>query len=294
MDHSSARRLTRPAVFPVLLGAALAVAWAADAGAVWVPVPAGQLLVALIVAAGAACAWWIREQRLAAQRGSVHALHTLSEAVIAAGSPREIAEKLAETLPVTTRAEHVRIFLHNRRAKSLEAVPTEDDPEPMAIPLEAVSGGMTGAVARCFQTRERLHIADARRNPQISAGWTPEQLRSALFVPLEAHREILGVIEVGQHRKTGYFTADEQAAIQHLANQVAASLKLQDQQKVREQLLRGEKLAATGQLISGIASQLRAPLETIARLSSTSSDERRAPALESELRQIAAESRRAA
>ncbi len=288
MGNQSARRIARAAaVLAVPAGAA----WCAETG----PSPRagspGQLLFALVIVATAIAVWWVREQRLAAQRGSVHGLHKLSEGVIAAGTPAEIAEKLAEMLPAIIGANHVRLYLHHRRSKSLEAVPTADDPELMAIPLDAPPEGMAYAVIRCFQTRELLHIADARRNPLVSAGWTPEQIRSALFVPLTAQSEILGVLEVGHDRRTGYFKPDEQAAIQHLANQVAASLKLQDQQKVREQLLRGEKLAATGQLISGIASQLREPLETIARLSAAS--ESSAPLVDQNLKQIAAESRRA-
>jgi len=51
---------------------------------------------------------------------------------------------------------------------------------------------------------------------------------------------------VGNGRRLGYFTVEEQAAVQHLANQVAASLKLQERQTMREQLFRSEKLAATG------------------------------------------------
>jgi CheY-like chemotaxis protein len=55
----------------------------------------------------------------------------------------------------------------------------------------------------------------------------------------------------------------QQAALQHVANQIAASLKLQEQQSIREQLLRTEKMAAAGQLISGVAHDLREPLNSI-------------------------------
>ena len=52
-----------------------------------------------------------------------------------------------------------------------------------------------------------------------------------------------------------------------VANQVASAIKLQEQQSLREQLFRGEKLAATGTMISGIAGELRSPVETISKLS---------------------------
>jgi len=46
---------------------------------------------------------------------------------------------------------------------------------------------------------------------------------------------------------------------------VAASLKLQEQNSLREQLFRGEKLAAP-QLISGVASELQTPIGNILQL----------------------------
>jgi CheY-like chemotaxis protein len=51
--------------------------------------------------------------------------------------------------------------------------------------------------------------------------------------------------------------------MQHLANQAAAALKLHEQQSIREKLFRSEKLAAAGQLISGIAGELRPALAAI-------------------------------
>src|SRR5262249_30892758 len=103
-----------------------------------------------------------------------------------------------------------------------------------------------------------------------------------------------GVLEVGNARRLGYFSVEEQAAAQHLANQVAASLKLQEQQRVREQLFRSEKLAATGQLISGVASELRAPIESILQLATSLAAYAGRHVPERELRMLAGESQRAA
>ncbi len=76
-------------------------------------------------------------------------------------------------------------------------------------------------------------------------------------------------MELHHRDKFHYFSQSEQAAMQHLANQVATALKLQDQHSIREQLFRSEKVAASGQLISDVAGELRLPLESIASLAST-------------------------
>jgi signal transduction histidine kinase/CheY-like chemotaxis protein len=118
-----------------------------------------------------------------------------------------------------------------------------------------------------------------------------------MIVPLTTQGDVLGVLETGNANRLGYFTLEEQASIQHLANQVAAALKLQEQRAIREQLFRSEKLAATGQLISGVANELRAPLEVILHLSlqlaaslgGTHPDAEE----ERDLRHLAGESRRA-
>ena len=92
--------------------------------------------------------------------------------------------------------------------------------------------------------------------------------RSLLFVPMLAQNEAVGVLALHHSERVHYFSDTEQAAMQHLANQVAAALKLQEQQAIREQLFRSEKLAAAGQLISDVANELRSPLESIAMLAS--------------------------
>ena len=131
-----------------------------------------------------------------------------------------------------------------------------------------------------------------RRSPLVKVGPKTSLPRAALFMPLmiqsgmSGKNEVLGVLEVHNDRKLGYFKPEEQAAVHHLANQVAASLKLQEQHDMREQLFRSEKLAATGQLISGVASDLRAPLDNIVRLAESLSASAGEPAPEAELQRL--------
>jgi signal transduction histidine kinase len=237
--------------------------------------------------------WWFREHRLGSQRRSMRAFHTLSEEIIAAASPAEIAEKLVSVLPTVTQATAVRLYLYHRRTKSLERVPTRDHPEPMAVPLDSPPEGLVAGAVVCFKNRTLLNVPDVRRSPLVKITTKKNLPRSAMFLPLLAQQEVMGVLEVGNARRIGYFSVEEQSAAQHLANQVAASLKLQDQRTVREQLFRSEKLAATGQLISGVASELRAPIESILQLATslTAYGGRAIP--ERDLRLLAGESQRA-
>lgn len=289
-------------------GAVLCAVWLAVAGSAYAQGAEGlvvQIGPALPWLAGAAAAlvagagaWWVRNRHAEAQRRSVRALHALSEDIIAAADPADIAEKLSRVFPTVSRATAVNLYLYNRRTESLERVPTTADPEPMAASIANPPEGLANAAAVCFRNRTLLNVPDVRRNPLIKVGPKISLPRSALFIPVAARsegsrHEILGVLEVQNSQRVGYFPPEDQAAAQHLANQVAASLKLQEQQAMREQLFRSEKLAAAGQLISSLAGELHAPIAAIARL---------APALAAapagfpaqDLAELAAEARRAA
>lgn len=242
--------------------------------------------------------WWIRERRMNEQYTAMRTFHTLCEDIIAAPSPSEIAEKLMTVLPSITQATGAWLYIFNRRTKSLERVATEADPEPMVVPVEAPKEeDLANGAAVCFQNQKQLNIADVRRSQYLNTRTKLNPPRSAMIVPLSAQGDVLGVLEAGNANRLGYFSIEEQASIQHLANQVAAALKLQEQRAIREQLFRSEKLAATGQLISGVANELRAPLEVILHLSlqlATALAEHKGEiAPERDLRLLAAESRRA-
>ena len=245
-----------------------------------------------MVALGAGI-WWAWRRQLGAQRRSMRAFYTLSEQIFAAPSSAEIARKLTASLPSILQASSVRLYLWNRRTASLESVPSAADPDPMAVSLAGGAEGLAAGAVKCFQERALINIADVRRNVLVNAGWKSGAVRSAMFAPLLAQTEALGVIEVSSVHRLGYFTEEEQATLQHLAKQVAASLKLEEQQSMREQLFRSEKMAATGQLISGVANDLRAPLERIQELAASLPAADSSAQIERGLKQLSAEARRA-
>jgi two-component system cell cycle sensor histidine kinase/response regulator CckA len=85
-----------------------------------------------------------------------------------------------------------------------------------------------------------------------------------------------------------HFYIEELTALQHLANQIAMLLKLIEQQARKEQVLRSERLAATGEIISGVAGELKGPLDSILSLAHRLLDHG-----DSEVRAIVRESLRA-
>ncbi len=210
--------------------------------------------------------WWLREHRMAAQRKTMKSLNTLSEQIIAASSSADIVKKLAAVMPQVSGASSVRLYIYNRRTRMLDRVSNPRDTESLSVNIEAPVGPLATGASLAFRNRALLNIPDTRRSPFFKAG-AKDLPRSVMFVPMFAQTEVMGVMEVAHGEGIRFFTHEEQAATQHLANQVATSLKLQEQQSMREQLFRSEKLAAGGQLISGVASELRSPLETILRLS---------------------------
>lgn len=255
--------------------------------------PATQLLSLLFALALLLAAWWFRERRLDRQRRAVRASYTLSEDIIAASSPEDIAEKLAAALPLVVHATSSQLYVYSRGAKCLERVSTSSSPEPMVAPVEDPPDGLPNAAVVCFRNRTPLSIPDVRRNPLVKVESIAGLPRSAHFVPLIAHQEALGVLQVENDRSVGYFSVEDQAALQHLANQIGAALKLQEQQAMREQLFRGEKLAATGQLISAVAGELQAPLESISQLTASLQSYGGQPVPAMDVMQLAAEAERA-
>jgi signal transduction histidine kinase len=225
-------------------------------------IPPPFLLASLLVAAGLLAIWWVRERQMAALSRQMHFLNALGEEVIGASSPAEVLRRLTLTLPELSNASGIGLYIQNRGAKTLESVHTAGSAAE-TIDLEAPQGAIPSLIAECCRTRTLAAIPDSRRHQAFQKDHAGP--RSLLLVPMIAQSELMGVLVLYHSDKFHYFSQGEQAAVQHLANQVATALKLQEQRSIREQLFRSEKLAAAGQLISDVANDLRSPLESIVK-----------------------------
>ena len=254
-------------------------------------IPIETLVIALAAMAGALIVWWLRERRMGAQRKAMRALHALAEEITAAASAGEIVERLTAALPRILRVTGVRVYFFDRAERALNLVGSAPGEPRISIPVDS---SPDSGPALSFRNRTLLAISDFGRSPVRPAPGANGPARSVMFVPMVRKGEVAGVIEASHASRTREFSADERAAAQHLANQVAAALGLLEQQSLREQVFRSEKLAASGQLISGVASELRAPLEAISDLAARLLRRPSAAAGEEEAGAIAREARRAA
>ncbi len=254
-------------------------------------IPPPVLLASVMLAAALLAIWLFRERRMGALRRQMRVLNALGEEVIGTTSPADILRRLELTLPKFSNSSGIGMYLLNRGKKTLESVHATGSAAE-SIELEAPKSGLATGIAACFRNRTLLAIPDTRRSPFLRKEDGSVVPRAVIFVPMFAQGELVGVLELHNSESFRYYSDAEQAALQHLANQVATALKLQEQHSVREQLFRSEKLAAAGQLISDVANELRAPLESIVvRASNLRS--RRAEDSREELECIAADAQRA-
>jgi GAF domain-containing protein/CheY-like chemotaxis protein len=227
------------------------------------------LPIGIFVIAVAIFAIWRRDERLRGQREMLHRAYGLGEEILGSSSADQILDKVKLVVPAIFGVSSAELYLHNRHAKTLDAVGRGGEQHSIALSAPP-AGPQAGAVA-CFHYRTLLAIPDTSRSPfPVTGRPGPEGAsdapRSLLFVPMLAQGEVLGILQMDQRDRARVFSRDEQTLTQHLANQIGVAIKLLDQRSVREQLFRTEKLAAVGQLVSGIVNDLRTPLAAIASL----------------------------
>jgi len=208
-----------------------------------------SLLIAIIF-----WVWWKRESMLRDQRHSLRSLYLLSEELFSSASADDILRKLQLRLPRVAAVSGVTMYLANHAQRTLERV-SGVDVKTKPISFDVVQGQPGFGVAACFRNKVLLSLGDTSSEFPSHSGMVTE-------VPMTAGGITMGVLEIITADQKS-FTADQQWAIEHLGNQAATALMVLEQKSVQEKLFRGEKLAAAGKLISGLAAELREPLEVI-------------------------------
>jgi signal transduction histidine kinase len=225
-----------------------------------------MMMYSLLALAAIFGIWWIRERQASAHRRVMRGMMALSEELLTATSAVDVARRLEAAIPPLLSPATVSLHVFNRGANTLERIATDANPERYSIEVDAAMGTLAAAASLCFRNRALLEMPNVRKSPLINPESVSGESHGALLVPLFAQSEPVGVLSVHYKRAVHRMSPDDRTAMQHLGNLIAAALRLQEQRWMRDQLLRSEKMAAAGQLVSGVANDLREPLSVISEV----------------------------
>ena len=234
----------------------------------WIVNPPQIAALLIFLAAGLAL-WWLLERNWATQRKTTRNMNRLGEELLTAKTTPEITSKIKEVLPRIFKASWARVYLYNLREHVLSLPDSEPSEAGATVDISSQPGSPQAAAAFAYRNRSVLVVADSRANPLLSKQSAAKLPRGLIYVPMLSCGETLGLIEIGFTASNARANRDDQISLQHLGNQAAASLRLIHELELQEQLSRSEKLSATAQLVSGIATELKAPLQSIGQLSSS-------------------------
>jgi len=138
-----------------------------------------------------------------------------------------------------------------------------------------------GIAGRVVQTGEPMVVQDARREKRFNDQYdrmSGFKTRSLLCVPLMLRGKSIGAIQVLNKKGGKHFTKADKEILVSLSQQIAVAMEnaklysrleqkfeltAQELKATQEKLIRTERLAAMGNLVNGIAHEIRNPIMTI-------------------------------
>jgi len=211
-----------------------------------------------------------RAQRLAEhaqwQRGA-SALSRLAGSLTQSLSVAAVADQLA-------RGAVALVHGHSAAIWSAQGEPTRDDRSRARILREPKDPRLEGVLGEVCRTRQPFWTPDIANDPRLalppgSVVKEPDGPRAVLVVPMRIRETLLGLFGVAGQTGRAFTEADVEL-VQALADQAALGIAnaraYNDLQISNTQILRHEKLVAMGRLTSGLAHEIRNPLQNVVAL----------------------------
>ncbi len=197
-------------------------------------------------------------------------VHELSRSISAILEWPTLLARIFTQLQAVASFDYAGLYLYDEKEDRLRLVATWGFSDQEAREAEATA--MERHPGWVLRHRQTLLSSDTASDPRVRYTGN-RRSGSVLMVPLLYQERCLGVLGLG-NKKRGCFGREEQDLLEGVARQLAVALAnarlyeesrrtLEELRQVQEKLVRSGRLAAVGELLSGLAHELNNPLGII-------------------------------
>ncbi len=237
---------------------------------------------------------WVRERGLSSGRSAMQRLCKLGEELETGRSPVDSLQSLRSVLIATLDVTDVDIYLLDRPARTFRRVKDGSGSAPAGLPIlsDDPVGFRERTMSLCHRNRSLVAVPDSRRSPFYEDGQNAP--RSAIFVPMLAGDDLVGILELSHAIRVRAFSSVEQMALQHLANETAMGIRLLEERSLRERAAGGDEARAAYSVLAASAGKLQRSLASIEEAAQRLRSHAGAREFEEELAEISAHAHKGA
>ncbi len=203
------------------------------------------------------------------------ALAALNKSIGGSLHEAAILQAVGDTARETLGAEHVYVLLGSDPRAMRVAYRLGSEPSLPADPTVDLTAESLVEAVSALSSNEAVVVQDAESDERVSsAAWRKRGVRSGVLVPLSTRDRVLGLMALGRSR-THQWTREQVDVAEALAAQASVAIengRLYEEAReayeglrdAQTKIIQTEKLAVVGTLASGLAHEVRNPLNSIA------------------------------